>query len=112
MVSDDLNTSADLMKATDLEDSPELKMPSSFHFSSEGDDQDKTLEKAISRITLSSSDWKDILKIFIVVKTTIFYQNLTLKNTLINNPNCKQFFRILDMCLKSELMSMSQKNGQ
>ena len=56
MVSDDLNTSADLMKATDLEDSPELKMPSSFHFSSEGDDQDKTLEKAISRITLSSSD--------------------------------------------------------
>ena len=61
---DELNTSADLLKATDLdESSPEqdLKIPSSFHFTSDGndDDDDQTeilLGKDITNITLSSSD--------------------------------------------------------
>ena len=60
---DELNTSADLLKATDLEaSSPEqdLKIPSSFHFTSDSDDKDDQTEillrKDISNITLSSSD--------------------------------------------------------
>ena len=60
-LSDEQNTSADLVKATDLDSSPDLKvLPSSFHFTSDaGEHEERPPQQPqradVSHITLTSS---------------------------------------------------------
>ena len=57
-LSDEQNTSADLVKATDLDSSPDLKvLPSSFHFTSDaGEHEERPPQRTdVSHITVTSS---------------------------------------------------------
>ena len=57
-LSDEQNTSADLKKATDLDSTPDLKVPSSFfHFTSDAGEHEEQQpqRKDVSHITLTSS---------------------------------------------------------